>query len=402
MELDEQLAEILYNKLTTLLKKKVVLFNAHGEVMASPDLAEMGKNYEEIRKAINSKVTAEPSDLGGKKPNGGVIIPLTYSDENLGAVFLEEKLKEYQSYAQVLRATIELLVHQTIAMDHFPYKDKIKDNFVFGLLHRELQVQDTKVREEADLLELQLNRDKVVMVINIKNFWQLSFGDNVTAAEDEKQSLLSSYKKEIFQAVNRFFGRLSGCTVAYFGSDVFVVLIDELYDVDGRDMVEQLRKRSSEFQQILKERLGAKFPKVSIAIGSFYRGKDGPALAFEEASRAMDLGLTAGDNRSFYHIDDFGMLATLAGGNKKWQSDFVRRLTEKMQGNEYLLETMEIFFNENMNLTQTAKSLKIHRNTLLYRLDKISKITSLDPRKFNDAMELKVALTLNRMLNSKV
>ena len=39
-----------------------------------------------------------------------------------------------------------------------------------------------------------------------------------------------------------------------------------------------------------------------------------------------------------------------------------------------------------------------HRNTLLYRLEKIKKVTGLDPRKFNDAMELKVALILNKVL----
>ena len=70
----------------------------------------------------------------------------------------------------------------------------------------------------------------------------------------------------------------------------------------------------------------------------------------------------------------------------------------KLIAEDYLLETVEVFFDKNMSLTQTSKELKIHRNTLLYRLEKIKKVTGLDPRKFNDAMELKVALILNKVL----
>lgn len=399
MLIDEQLGETLVNKLSTLLKKRIMVFDLSGDVVASSDLAETGKNYNQVLAAIETNKEIEISKVGLKKLNPGIVIPLTFSGEVIGALFVEDGAEEYIHYIQILRITLELLIHQSVAIDHFPYKDKIKDNFVFSLLHRQLAIGDTKVREEADLLELQLDRDKVILILNIKDFWQILFGDKVAAAEDEKQQVLSSYKKEIFRAVSQFYGQLSGCTVAYFGSDTFVVMVDELYTIDGAEMVKIICKKSGEFQKILKERTGPKFPKILVAVGNFYRGKDGPAIAFEEASKALNLGLSTGRERDLYHIDDLGMLATLAGGNKKWQSDFVRRLITKMLGQEYLLETVEMFFENDMNITQTSDTLKIHRNTLLYRLDKIKKVCGLDPRKFNDAIELKIALILNQMLN---
>jgi carbohydrate diacid regulator len=248
------------------------------------------------------------------------------------------------------------------------------------------------------LFDLNLNRDKVVVIINIENFWSKLFGEKLSASEDEKQTTLSAYKKRIFQAFSQFFGRLSGCNVSYFGSDTFVVLVDELYSMDGREMVEMIRTKAEEFQHLIGEHVGPEFDRILIAIGSFYRGKDGAVVAYEEARRALNLGLSMGQQRTMYHIDDLGMIATLAGGNKKWQDNFVRRLLVKLLAEEYLLETVEVFFDKNMSLTQTSKDLKIHRNTLLYRLDKIKKVTGLDPRKFNDAMELKVALILNKVL----
>ncbi len=398
MELTEIIAENIVNKLSALLKKKITVANIRGDVLASSDLSETGKNYEQLRQATESKKEMEAAGPATKTTLGeGLILPIIYGEDVAGSLFVEDKPEGFQHYRQILTTTLELLIHQSMVVDHFPYKDKIKDNFVFGLLHRRLAVEDSKVREEADLFDLNLNRDKVVVIVNINNFWNSLFGDKPSASEDEKQTTLSAYKKRIFQAFSQFFGRLSGCTVAYFGSDTFVVLVDELYSMDGREMVEMIRQKNEDFQKIIREHLGD-FQKVLFAVGSFYRGKDGAILAYEEARRALNLGLSMGEHRTMYHIDDLGMVATLAGGNRKWQDNFVKRLLMKLLAEEYLLETVEVFFDKNMSLTQTSKELKIHRNTLLYRLDKIRKVTGLDPRKFNDAMELKVALILNRVL----
>jgi carbohydrate diacid regulator len=400
MELNEIIAENIVNRLSALLKKKIIVANLRGYVLASSDLAETTKHYEQFEKTIQEKKEIETSGPATHTAlSQGLIVPISYSNNIIGALFIEDAPEEYQHYQHIIATTVELLINQNVVIDNFPYKDKIKDNFVFGLLHRNLSVEDTKIREEAELLDINLNRDKVVLIINIEGFWQGIFGENLAASEEEKQTSLSSYKKKIFQAFTQFFGRLSGCSVSYFGNDTFIVLLDELYSMEGKEMVDQIRGKSKELFALISQQFEkGSYSRILIGVGSFYRGKDGSIMAYEEARRALNLGLSIGEIRDFYHIDDLGMIATLAGGNKKWQDNFVKRLLVKLVPEEYLLETIEVFFDRNMSLTQTSKQLGIHRNTLLYRLDKIKKVTGLDPRKFNDAMELKVALILNRVL----
>ncbi len=398
MELTELIAENIVNKLSALLKKKITVGNTRGDVLASSDLAETGKNYEQLKESVDKMEELEVKGPAAKTVLGdGLVVPISYNGDPVGAVFIEDKPEEYNHYRHILSTTIDLLINQNMVIDNFPYKDKIKDNFVFGLLHRRLSVEDTKVREEAELFDINLSRDKVVVIINVDGFWESNFGSNLTASEDEKQTMLSAYKKKIFQVFSQFFGRLSACSVSYFGSDTFVVMVDELYSMDGKEMVEMIRQRTDEFHQMIAEQF-EKYKRLLIGLGSFYRGREGAILAYEEARRALNLAISIGDVRKIYHIDDLGMIATLAGGNKKWQDNFVKRLLMKLIAEDYLLETVEVFFDKNMSLTQTSKELKIHRNTLLYRLDKIKKVTGLDPRKFNDAMELKVALILNKVL----
>jgi DNA-binding PucR family transcriptional regulator len=65
------------------------------------------------------------------------------------------------------------------------------------------------------------------------------------------------------------------------------------------------------------------------------------------------------------------------------------------------LMTLEQFFAMDCNVSETAKKLYIHRNTLLYRLDKFKNATGIDVRSFNDAVLIRVALLLYKVTKKK-
>lgn len=66
-----------------------------------------------------------------------------------------------------------------------------------------------------------------------------------------------------------------------------------------------------------------------------------------------------------------------------------------------ILVTIKVFFENSLNVSETARKLFVHRNTLVYRLDKIHKITGLDLREFDDAIVFKLALMVRRYLDSR-
>ena len=63
--------------------------------------------------------------------------------------------------------------------------------------------------------------------------------------------------------------------------------------------------------------------------------------------------------------------------------------------------TIQKFFENSLNVSETARKLYVHRNTLVYRLDKIYKLTGLDLRLFDDAIVFKVAMMVKKYLVSK-
>ncbi len=69
---------------------------------------------------------------------------------------------------------------------------------------------------------------------------------------------------------------------------------------------------------------------------------------------------------------------------------------QKFFNDDELTTTAELFFKNNLNILQTSKDAIVHRNTLLYRLEKIKRMLGLDIRNFEDAVTLNVLLILKR------
>ncbi|MDB4939700.1 MAG: hypothetical protein JWO40_125 [Candidatus Doudnabacteria bacterium] len=401
MPINELIAETIVNKISSLINRAVIISDPLGTILASTDLTKTGLQFTAMQRAAetntNLEVTKEDFSFTKNPLETGIIIPLVYNGEVVATLYIQDEPDNYKKYLPMAKTTGELLIYQTLVIDNVPYKDKIKDNFIFGLLHHKLSWDDQRTYDEAELLEVSLHKDKIVVVIYAPGFWQTQFSEETPTSEDERQGRLHTYKKKLYDAIKEFYGEVSAVQISYFGNDTFIALIDETPTMKGGQMIEIMRKKAADFNAIVHRQFPKEIAKVAIGLGNFYRGKDGIVLAYEEAKVSLQLGLNFEEHKPLFHIDDLGMIAILAGGNKRWQENFVKNLLTQLLPEKYLIETVEVFFNENMSLTQTAKNLNIHRNTLLYRLSKIKKITGLDPRNFNDAVKLKLASILSNL-----
>ena len=80
---------------------------------------------------------------------------------------------------------------------------------------------------------------------------------------------------------------------------------------------------------------------------------------------------------------------------------FIKEVFTKQQPEEFdeeTLSTIKMFFGNSLNVSETARQLFVHRNTLVYRLEKLSRATGLDIRSFDDAVTFKIALMVENYL----
>ncbi|MBR4767171.1 MAG: helix-turn-helix domain-containing protein [Clostridia bacterium] len=127
------------------------------------------------------------------------------------------------------------------------------------------------------------------------------------------------------------------------------------------------------------------------------------ARSFKEAQIALEVGKVFDTEKTIIGYDNLG-IARLIYQLPTTLCDMFLREVFRRGSIESLdpetLFTIQKFFENNLNVSETSRKLFVHRNTLVYRLEKIKKITGLDLRSFDDAIVFKVALMVKKYLDS--
>lgn len=248
------------------------------------------------------------------------------------------------------------------------YKERFnKDNFIKNLLLDNLLLVD--IHNRAKKLHIEVDVRRVVYILetnqekdygsleNVKNLLGGKSGDFVTAV-DEKN----------------------------------IIIVKELAPTDT---YVQLEKAANTILSTLGvERDG----KTHIAYGTIVKELKEVSRSYKEAKMALDVG------KIFFGDRDVIAYSSLGIGRLIYQLPmplcemfmkevFGGRLPESLD--DETLNTINKFFDNNLNISETSRQLFLHRNTLVYRLEKIQKSTGLDIRVFDDALTFKIALMVS-------
>ena len=155
----------------------------------------------------------------------------------------------------------------------------------------------------------------------------------------------------------------------------------------------------------IADTLSAEFyTKVAIGISTVVENIKDLARAYKEAQIALDVGKVFETEKSIISYENLGigrliyqLPTTLC---EMFLQEVFKRGSLESLDRETLL-TIQCFFENNLNVSETSRKLFVHRNTLVYRLEKIRKLTGLDLREFEHAITFKVALMVKKYLNSK-
>ena len=126
--------------------------------------------------------------------------------------------------------------------------------------------------------------------------------------------------------------------------------------------------------------------------------------AYEEAKTALEVGQVFYPERKIIYYGNLGIGRLIC----QLPVDLCRLFLEETFDHDVFadmdaetLRTVQDFFDNNLNVSETARGMYIHRNTLVYRLEKLERSTGLDIRKFEDAMTFKIAMMVELYVNSK-
>ena len=245
------------------------------------------------------------------------------------------------------------------------YKERFdKDNFIKNLLLDNLLLVD--IYNRAKKLHIETNVKRVVFLIETKN-------DKDVNALETVRGLFSTKTKDFITAVD----------------EKNIILVKE---VKPGETYADLEKTANTILDMLNTEA---MTKVHIAFGTIVNEIKDVSRSYKEAKMALDVG------KIFYSGKNVVAYSNLGIGRLIYQLPlplcrmFIKEIFDGKSPDDFdeeTLTTINKFFENSLNVSETSRQLYIHRNTLVYRLDKLQKSTGLDLRVFEDAITFKIAL----------
>lgn len=189
------------------------------------------------------------------------------------------------------------------------------------------------------------------------------------------------------------------------GTKDFVTSVDEKHIilVKGIESTDGYKELNHVAKTIVDMMNAEAMVNVRVAYGTIVDGIKEVSKAYKEATMALDVGRIFYAEKTVLAYNELGIGRLIHQLPLSLCEMFLKEVFSGKgmeQFDEETLTTVNLFFENSLNISETARKLYLHRNTLVYRLEKIQKTTGLDVRVFDDALTFKIAMMVTKHIKS--
>ena len=196
---------------------------------------------------------------------------------------------------------------------------------------------------------------------------------------------------EVIELLSSFYGANDSALKLSQTSCALITFVDTTSSLDSVTPIKQA--------EILKRSLFEELGKtVKVFVGSTVKNFLDVSKSYEQAKYAEKCAEILGGERGVYAYNEFLLNKIFEDLSDDKLEEYLSSLSlgsaSEIFKDRELIETGDCFLRNDLNVSETAREMYIHRNTLIYRLEKIEKLTGLDIKKFSDAVNFKVLYNL--------
>ena len=357
--MSNRLFQGIIHQMTEAADRTIGVIDENGVIIACSELIKIGETRQEAKDEL--AYTSEAATIGG----------YTYRPINSGTkweyiVFVEGEDKMADKLASIL--SISLANIKNLYDEKYDRNSFIKNIILDNILPSDIYIKSK---------ELRFNTEQTRVIFLIK--------------------FLSKTDALPFDAVQSIFPDKTKDYVISVG-ETDVVLVKELKPGTDVKNIEKLAK------SIADTLVSEFYAKTVIGIGTAVENIKDLARSYKEAQVALEVGKVFDTEKNIISYENLGIGRLIYQLPTTLCEMFLQEVFKNGSldnlDRETLL-TIQSFFENNLNVSETSRKLFVHRNTLVYRLEKIRKITGLDLREFDHAITFKVALMVKRYLTTK-
>lgn len=384
----QRIAESITERTAELLSAQVSVIDAFGTVVASSRPQLVGLRAD----------TAEPSD------DQYLRVPLSL-DTWTGEIVVSPPGNGESISPRLARVLVDLVINQTAVVNRLPSQHELKDKLINDLLQGSTGDQPGILRE-AQILGMDLAPPRAAILIDAADY---ILEPAPVGSLEPPETRIRRRAQLVIGTVVDFFELPNDTICAYIGDGEVAVLkasnrqsLAEWVDLtDGLDQANPSWANLVALKRagvaLLVRLRGNTDADINVGIGRYHPGLAGLARSYQDARAALSLGRRFHGQNQVHCLDGLGIAAFVGIPDEGTKSDLAAYLLSPLDHEPELFATLNAFFESDCSPSVTAQELSIHRNTLAYRLDKITSLTGLDPRRFDDAVQIRLALVLRTL-----
>jgi len=355
----DHLAYKIIEVIKELIDEQIIICNRKGIIIASTDNNRLGKYHQGAALVVRDQHPLVITEKLAKELEGvktGINLPLFFNKKVIGVIGITGETKKVEPFGEIVRKMTELLINENYYHEQFEFEHRPKENFIFEWLHSGENVR--LLTDRAETLGISLEGDIQVILISINK-------------ED------SMTQKNVWHYIHNYLPEKD--TLIRWGNNRFFWLhmVSEK-DQIKKDSLHQIRKGCETIFTI----------QINIGVGN--------QVSTSEINHSYHQALTAlkysSLERGVCFHRDLQLELCLQDISEETKRTIIHRTIDKIIHQPQLLHTLKIFIEEDLSPQKTANRLFVHVNTLHYRLSRIEKLTQLNPKYFNDAVILFLAI----------
>ncbi|MDF2958464.1 MAG: hypothetical protein K0S39_199 [Paenibacillus sp.] len=376
-------AQYIVEEMSKIIDRPINFMNEEGVIVASTDHTRIGTVHEGAALVLQTKkklIIGTEDRLAGAKE--GINLPIFFENRVIGVVGITGTDQEVMKMGEIIRKMTEILVKEEIIDRQSELLDQSREVFIREWIEGRW-TDDKHLSTRGWMLNINVHLHRVAVTISFKTDEEARGNQHVVQLQREQ---------------NLFYHKLRDAIK--FNDQDIIVPIGMMQFVVLLTWPEARSDKKKEFithkiQYLLRQMAGTKGYAVKVGVGGFYEFIRGIPLSFQESKKAeFHAKEMTGPDIVFF--DDLGLEMLLDGISQDLRERYLNKILDikSFSHPEETLETLTHFFASNQSINKTADLLFIHKNTLQYRLNKIKETTGYDPRVFEEAVLLYLAIYL--------
>jgi carbohydrate diacid regulator len=352
--ISKALAQAIVEAAKEVIRHDINFINPDGQIIASTDKLRIG-TFHQAGKQVQGEgrpieVTGEETYLGSRR---GINYPVVIDGQRIGVIGISGDPEECRSLGFLLTKITEVFIKEQMLTHETQSLDELRSAVTRMLVFGEMMEEAHDWRSGLQQLGVGIEESSSVIVV-----------------EDRSQARDSS---DYAYSMHDLLRQWNIALYTYVFPNQYVVIVEQ--------------SRYNEMIHMLATSDSLRLSSAVVGVGSTGVWEE-LALSYRNARLALQYAISREKRICEYASLELGML--LATADPMVSRDFAAKRLEGLSNEERLL--LKMYFLHHLSLKETSSALYVHKNTLQYRLDKIAEKTGLDPRYFQDAVQIYLAL----------